>query len=74
MGAARIQVDMEFLRESLHLPVNTKIHSTETVYDNGGTLCVLTVTHPDLPDVAGLPPTRSVSIRKQEPIVFEGWV
>ena len=74
MGAARIIVAVELLRDSLHLPHSTEILLART--DRYGEV-ELTVVDPDIRDVVlaegELPPVLNPSFRKQEPIVFEGW-
>lgn len=74
MGAARILVTTELLRECLHLPVGTDIVLAVTV--EWGHMIELTVTHPDLKCQAQpseLPPLLTPTFRRQEPVVFEGW-
>lgn len=75
MGAARLRVSTELLREVLHLPIGTDITCAGTVV--GFDQIELTVTHPDLQDMPAregtLPPLICPTFRRQEPIVFEGW-
>lgn len=74
MGAARIIITADLLRDALHLPQTTEIRLART--DRYGEI-ELTVVDPALSDAplpeGELPPVVTPTLRTQEPIVFEGW-
>lgn len=66
MAQTSMRITGEFLRQLLHLPVDTYISGSKC---SSGDV-ILTVSHPDIPDG-----TKEVTpeFRKQDKIVFEGW-
>jgi hypothetical protein len=75
MGAVRVKVSFELLREVLGFPPGTIIKFAETEADGFERDMVMTLTHPDIPaaPMGGLPPLACPTFRKQEPVVFVDW-
>ncbi len=77
MGAVRVKVSFELLREVLGFPSGTIIKFAETESDGFERDMVITLTHPDIPDAplaeGVLPPLACPTFRKQPEVVFVDW-
>ena len=72
MAISNLAVSPELLIDILYLPEDTRILDAHVeTYPNGDVLqIVLRVEQPDIPEGAKM---VVAALRRQEPIVFEGW-